>query len=97
MKNCFAACVCAGLSFSFCRMQPLKPYWNNSHPPETHPSGNLLLHLTPQLKPKQKTVSYMDELSGTLQDFSGSQLILNTDSASYVFNVSNATLNVKAA
>ena len=38
---------------------------------------------------------YMDELSGTLQDFSGSQLILNTDSASYVFNVSNATLECK--
>ena len=37
----------------------------------------------------------MDELSGTLQDFSGSQLILNTDSASYVFNVSNATLECK--
>lgn len=34
----------------------------------------------------------MDELSGTLQDFSGSQLILNTGTASYVFNVSNATL-----
>ena len=54
----------------------LKPYWNNSHPPETHPSGNLLLHLTPQLKPKQKTVSiwmnfpeisiiYEGQLSGT--------------------------------
>ena len=73
----------------------LKPYWNNSHPPETHPSGNLLLHLTPQLKPKQKTVSIWMNFPVPCRIFSGSQLILNTDSASYVFNVSNATLECK--
>ena len=39
----------------------------------------------------------MDELSGTLQDFSGSQLILNTDSASYVLMFPMPPWNVKAA
>ena len=37
----------------------------------------------------------MDEISGTLQDFSGSQLILNKGEASYVFNLSGATLECK--
>lgn len=56
MKNCLLHVSVPALAFLL-PDAALKPYWNNSHPPETHPSGNLLLHLTPQLKPKQKTVS----------------------------------------
>lgn len=44
-------------------------------------------------EPKSRV--YMDEISGTLQDFSGSQLILNKGEASYVFNLSGATLECK--
>ena len=94
MKKLLAACVCAGLSFSFAGCSPetiLEQF--------TSTGDTSVRELTSSSDTTTETETkdriYMDELSGTLQDFSGSQLILNTDSASYVFNVSNATLECK--
>ena len=94
MKKLLAACVCAGLSFSFAGCSPetiLEQF--------TSTGDTSVRELTSSFDTTTETETkgriYMDELSGTLQDFSGSQLILNTDSASYVFNVSNATLECK--
>ena len=86
MKKLLAACVCAGLSFSFAGCSPetiLEQF--------TSTGDTSVRELTSSSDTTTETETkdriYMDELSGTLQDFSGSQLILNTDSASYVFNV----------
>lgn len=94
MKKLLAACVCAGLSFSFAGCSPetiLEQF--------TSTGDTSVRELTSSSDTTTETETkdriYMDELSGTLQDFSGSQLILNTDSTSYVFNVSNATLECK--
>lgn len=91
MKKLLAACVCAGLSFSMsgCSLGTVLEqfiiYRRSFCPGNTSSSDTTTVT-------ESKDRVYMDELSGTLQDFSGNQLILNTDNAAYVFNVSNATL-----
>ena len=94
MKKLLAACVCVGLSLSMtgCSLGTVLEQFTSTG----DTSVRELTSLTDTTTVTQsKDRVYMDELSGTLQDFSGSQLILNTDSASYVFNVSNATLECK--
>ena len=94
MKKLLAACVCAGLSFSFAGCSPgtvLEQFTSTGDTSVRELTSSSDTTTTTEAKDRV----YMDELSGTLQDFSGSQLILNTDSASYVFNVSNATLECK--
>ena len=94
MKKLLAACVCAGLSFSIAGCSPgtvLEQFTSTGDTSVRELTSSSDTTATTEAKDRV----YMDELSGTLQDFSGSQLILNTDSASYVFNVSNATLECK--
>lgn len=94
MKKLLAACVCAGLSFSFAGCSPetiLEQFTSTGDTSVREVTSSSDTTTTTETKDRV----YMDELSGILQDFSGSQLILNTDSASYVFNVSNATLECK--
>ena len=94
MKKLLAACVCAGLSFSIAGCSPgtvLEQFTSTGDTSVRELTSSSDTTTTTETKDRV----YMDELSGILQDFSGSQLILNTDSASYVFNVSNATLECK--
>ena len=56
MKKLLAACVCAGLSFSFAGCSPETILEQFTSTGDTS-VRELLLHLTPQLKPKQKAVS----------------------------------------
>ena len=94
MKKLLAACVCAGLSFSIAGCSPgtvLEQFTSTGDTSVREVTSSSDTTTTTETKDRV----YMDELSGILQDFSGSQLILNTDSASYVFNVSNATLECK--
>lgn len=94
MKKLLAACACTVLSFSMTGCSPGTVLEQFTSTGDT--SVRELTSSTDTATPTEsKDRVYMDELSGTLQDFSGSQLILNTDSASYVFNVSNATLECK--
>lgn len=94
MNKLLAACVCAGLSFSIAGCSPgtvLEQFTSTGDTSVREVTSSSDTTTTTETKDRV----YMDELSGILQDFSGSQLILNTDSASYVFNVSNATLECK--
>ena len=94
MKKLLAACVCAGLSFSFAGCSPETILEQLTSTGDTS-VRELTSSSDTASDAETKDRVYMDELSGTLQAFSGSQLILNTDNASYVFNVSNATLECK--
>lgn len=89
MKKMLAACVCAGLSLSLtgCSLGTVLEQFTS-----TGDTSVRELNSSSDTAAETKDRVYMDELSGTLQDFSGSQLILNTNKAAYVFNVSNATL-----
>lgn len=89
MNKMLAACVCAGLSLSLtgCSLGTVLEQFTS-----TGDTSVRELNSSSDTVAETKDRVYMDELSGTLQDFSGSQLILNTNKAAYVFNVSNATL-----
>ena len=84
MKKLLAACVCAGLSLSMtgCSLGTVLEQFTSTGDTSVRELTSLTDTTTVT---ESKDRVYMDELSGTLQDFSGSQLILNTDSASYVF------------
>ena len=92
MKKLIAACVCAGLSLSMsgCSLGTVLEQFTSTG----DSSGRNFISSSEDNTTTGETKNrvYMDEISGTLQDFSGNQLILNTEDASYVFNVSNATL-----
>ena len=94
MKKLLAACVCTVLTFSVTGCSPgtvLEQFTSTGDTCAREIASSTDTTTTAESKDRV----YMDEISGTLQDFSGSQLILNTDDASYVFNVSNATLECK--
>ena len=94
MKKLLAACVCTVLTFSVTGCSPgtvLEQFTSTGDTSAREIASSTDTTTTTESKNRV----YMDEISGTLQDFSGSQLILNTDDASYVFNVSNATLECK--
>lgn len=88
MKKLLAACICTGLIFSMsgCSL------------------GNILEQITStgdisaenpseETAPVEvKTRVYIDEISGKLEDFNGSQLTVSTEDEHYVFDVSEATL-----
>ena len=95
MKKLLAAYVCTVLTFSVTGCSPgtvLEQFTSTGDTSAREIASSTDTTTTTESKDRV----YMDEISGTLQDFSGSQLILNTDDASYVFNVSNATLECKA-
>ena len=95
MKKLLAACACTVLSFSMTGCSPgtiLEQFTSTGDTSVREIASSTDTTTTTESKDR----IYMDELSGILQDFSGSQLILNTDDASYVFNVSNATLECKS-
>lgn len=91
MNKMLAACVCAGLSLSLtgCSLGTVLEQFTSTGDTSVR---ELNSSSDTDTVAETKDRVYMDELSGTLQDFSGSQLILNTNKAAYVFNVSNATL-----
>ncbi len=90
MKKLLAACICTGLSFSMsgCTLGTILEQFTS-----TGDTAVKEISSTPEASVSEtRDRVYMDEISGTLQDFTGSQLILDADNVSYVFNVSNATL-----
>ncbi len=91
MNKMLAACVCAGLSLSLtgCSLGTVLEQFTSTGDTSVR---ELNSSSDTDTVAETKDRVYMDELSGTLQDFSGSQLILNTNKAAYVFNASNATL-----
>lgn len=92
MKKLLAVCACTVLSLSLsgCSLGTvLEQITSTGDVSVEEPSSPE----SAATEPKSRV--YMDEISGTLQDFSGSQLILNKGEASYVFNLSGATLECK--
>lgn len=82
MKKLLAVCICFGVAFTMtgCNL------------------GNIVDRFistgdapAPDISSEKPRV-YMDELSGRLQDFTGSQLTVKTEDTAYVFDVSQATL-----
>ena len=81
MKKLLAVCACTVLSLSLsgCSLGTvLEQITSTGDVSVEEPSSPE----SAATEPKSRV--YMDEISGTLQDFSGSQLILNKGEASYV-------------
>lgn len=82
MKKPFALliCACLTISMSGCTLgDMITSYIEDDDTPKTEASA-------------ENHRVYMDEIAGTLQDFSGSRLTLQKDEQSYTFDVSHATL-----
>ena len=97
MKKLLAACVCTGLVFSLsgCSLGLILERFTStgdSDMREAFPSSADSVSEEPT-EPKDRV--YMDEISGNLQNFTGNQLILSSDETSYVFNISNTSLECK--
>ena len=92
MKKLLAVCACTVLSLSLsgCSLGTVLEQITSTGDVSVEDPSSPESAAT---EPKSRV--YMDEISGTLQDFSGSQLILNKGEASYVFNLSGATLECK--
>ncbi|WP_373211950.1 hypothetical protein [Ruminococcus sp. 5_1_39BFAA] len=82
MKKLIALCICSCLAFTMtgCTLgDMIKEYINEEDSAE-------------QETATAKHRVYMDEITGTLLDFTGSQLTVQGDEQTYVFDVSQATL-----
>ena len=77
MKKMLAACVCTVLSFSMTGCSPGTVLEQFTSTGDTS-AREIASSTDTTTATESKDRVYMDELSGTLQDFSGSQLILNT-------------------
>ena len=86
MKKLLAACICAGLSLSLtgCTLGDMLYQFSVT--------GNLDTHESEKAETEIKTRVYMDELSGTLKDFTGSQITVSSGEDLYTFDVSGASL-----
>lgn len=86
MKKLLVVCLCIGMSLNLsgCAIGDLIDKYTNIH--ETDESENSA----------PKTRVYMDELKGTLVDFSGNTLTLESSEETYMFDVSEATLECKS-
>lgn len=82
MKKLLATCLCLGmtLSLSGCSFGQFTEKVVN------------LVHPQPEVVTESKPRVYMDEMKGTLVDFSGNMLTLNYNDQDYTFDVSQATL-----
>lgn len=85
MKKLLAACLCLGLTFSLsgCSIGELIDKYTDIHSSDK-------TEIT-ETKPRV----YMDELKGTLLDFTGNTLSMEANEEIYMFDVSNATLECK--
>ena len=82
MKKIIALCICSCLAFTMtgCTLgDMLKEYINDE---DTAVQENSV----------EKHRVYMDEIAGTLLDFTGSQLTMESEEQTYTFDVSQATL-----
>ena len=82
MKKIIALCICSCLVFTMtgCTLgDMLKEYINNED-------------TAVQESSVEKHRVYMDEITGTLVDFTGSQLTMESEEQTYTFDVSQATL-----
>ena len=100
MKKLLAVCLCAGLMFTAGGCG-LKNITEKLHINEIKDDVNTAIHKSdsetdsqPEISPEPSRV-YMDEMSGILQDFSGSTLTMSTSDGTYVFDVSQASLECK--
>lgn len=88
MKKLITVCICTGLAISLggCSLRNLIDQFTST--------GDTSVRETPSSDTQNTSKGriYMDELTGILQDFSGSQLVLSVNNTQYAFNVSNATL-----
>lgn len=86
MKKLLAACICAGLAFSLtgCTLGDMLYQFSVT--------GNLDTHESEKIETEIKTRVYMDELSGVLKDFTGSQITVSSGDDVYTFDVSDASL-----
>lgn len=86
MKKLLAACLCLSLTFSLsgCAIGDLIDKYVDIH-------GSKETEVT-EVKPRV----YMDELKGTLVDFTGNTITLESNEETYLFDVSNSTLECKS-
>lgn len=92
MKKLLAVCLCIGMAaaLSGCSLGNILEEFTST--------GDLSAEApVPEEAPAQpKERVYIDELTGTLENFTGSTLTLASDEISYVFDVSQAALECKA-
>ena len=88
MKKLFTAFVCSGLicTLSGCSLGTVLEQFTSTGDTSTQETAS-------QSAPEEtKSRVYMDEISGTFQNFSGNQISVTADEKTYVFDVSQATL-----
>ena len=78
---CLCLCICCTVTAAGCTAGDLVEKYIYHQDPDTA-SENV----------SDKPRVYMDEVTGMLQDFTGSQLTLKTEEQTYTFDVSQATL-----
>lgn len=88
MKKLLTACICAGLIFSMsgCSLGNILEQITSTG--DTSAENNSEETMPGEIKPRV----YIDEISGKLQDFNGSQLTVSAEDTVYVFDVSQAAL-----
>lgn len=92
MKKLLAICICASMTAALSGCSPgniLEKFTS---------TGDLAVESpdSAQAPAEVKERVYMDEITGTLEDFTGSTLSLSADETSYIFDVSQASLECKA-
>lgn len=88
MKKLFTAFVCSGLIYTLsgCSLGTVLEQFTSTGDTSAQEAVS-------QAAPEEiKSRVYMDEISGTFQDFSGNQISVTADENTYVFDVSQATL-----
>lgn len=82
MKKLLVVCICLSMAFTMtgCNLGNIADRFISTGDAPA-----------PEISPEKPRV-YMDELSGRLQDFTGSELTVNAEDTLYVFDVSQATL-----
>ena len=87
MKNVVKIILLSGLALSISACTPSDVLNNYVDQSENSPEDTI------SPVPKQRV--YMDEVTGTLQDFTGSSLTMKNEDRTYIFDISEATLECK--
>lgn len=85
MKNLLAVCICAGIlvSFTGCTPGTIISQYMSTGDTENPRTTNT---------PSETSRVYMDEVRGTLQNFTGNQVTVASGDTSYVFDISQASV-----
>lgn len=92
MKKLLVLCICAGMAvaLSGCSLGNILEKFTST--------GDLSAEAPSEAAPSAEVKErvYIDEIAGTLKDFTGSALTLSVDKTSYIFDVSQASLECEA-